>query len=328
MPEDDDEIEKTDWNRRLTTFGGPIYGGLVSAGMVALPGGLAILSPKFAGAVLAQTAIIAAPAAGIALLLAGGMIDLSAGAMVCLAAVATARLLEFGLGSWLPALVIPLLFSSANLFPGVAITRLRLPSTLVTLGAAGIWWGIAAGLSGGSVLANPVTAGLNGWLLAAAPGGMTPTAGLGLALLVGLGIWVLLTRTVYGRHLQAVGSDPKVAELCGLAVSRTQLTAFPLAGLAFGIGGLLQNSRWSGGDPSLAWGLELDAMAAVMIGLPDWRGGRVSVFGAVLGAVVAGTVRSAAHLVSSSDWLANLLSGGLLLVATTTAAIRSRRPEE
>jgi ribose transport system permease protein len=284
-----------------------------------------MLSARFAGSCLSLGTGIAIPAIGLAITLAGGSIDLSAGAMVCFASVAMAKLFMIGLNPWAAAGLVVGATIALSLIQGTAVVGLRIPSVIVsTAGLAALGNAIVA-LAPGSALPNPESSPFNQLLLFTNPEGVLPIPkGFWLAILICAGATVLLKRSVYGRHLLASGSDPSVARLCGVPVRSSRLTSFGIAGILLGAGGLLQNSRLSGGNASNGVGVELDLLAAVFIGGASWKGGRVSAPATFLGAVVVAVMRAALGLAPGpSHWQDAAMAVFLICVM-----IRSMAPND
>jgi len=219
-------------------------------------------------------------AVGMTLVIIAGGIDLSVGRLIALANVLLV-LVANGTGSLALGVAACLgVGAAAGLANGALAVRWRIPSFIVTLGmmmvARGLALVAAGGQTIGSAFRTPVAA--QRWL--------PIVISLGVAL-VG---HVVLVRTVFGRHVFAVGSSAETARLCGVRVGRVRILAFLASGLCAGLAGLIFWIRGGTGDPLAGDGLELYAIAAVIVGGTSLAGGRGSVVGTLLGALIMGVL--------------------------------------
>ena len=143
-----------------------------------------------------------------------------------------------------------------------------------------------------------------------------------IALLVGS---LILHFSRLGRNAYAVGSNEEAAFLSGVPVGRVKIILFSLNGLLVGLAGLLLLSRLGAGDAASGQGLELDAIAAAVIGGASLLGGRGSMFGAFLGVMLLGVIANSLTLLDVSSFYQRLVLGGLLIFAVTTTAIAEKR---
>lgn len=274
-----------------------------------------------------QTAIVGAAALGMTLIMIAGGIDLSVGSIVALATVVAAWLLQRS--GWTP--VAAALGSIAaggicGLLSGVLITRLRVVPFIVTLGMMLVVRGVAKALANEQKIDAPLTW-LNDLLATLAPeqrAWLVPP-GVWLVLVLALGMAALLRYTRLGRHTFAIGSNELTARLCGVAVSRVQIIIYTLGGLLFGLAGLLQFSRLTVGDPTVAQGLELDVIAAVVIGGGSLSGGEGSVFGSLVGALVMSAIRSGCSQMGLPNFVQEIVTGAIIVAAVTLDRLRHRR---
>lgn len=294
--------------------------GLAAAWIVVLvvfgllvPGG-AFVSLRNGEVLLRQTVIVGFAAIGMTFVIINGQVDLSVGSLVALITVVIARFLSAGQPEWAALAAAAGVGLLAGAMNGAAISRLRAGSFVVTLGALLLFRGIAKGLAGESTVPTPP----NGLTDIMAPASIS---GVGVA----WGVWVLagaailaawiLRGTVFGRNVVAVGSNEEAARLAGVPVSRIRIGVFALAGLFFAVSGLMQYARLRVGDPTAAAGLELEAIAAVVIGGASLSGGTGSIAGSLIGALIMATIRSGCSQMGWPNWIQEIVTGLIIVSA-------------
>ena len=269
-----------------------------------------------------QTAIVGMAAIGMTLVIVAGGIDLSVGSVVALATVVVAVLLRTH-GAWVAAtgaVAAGLLCGLAN---GVLVTQLRVVPFIVTLGTMLVVRGAAKGLADERRIEAPITW-LNDLLRATAPGAWMPPAGIWLVVSLGLLVGGALGYTRFGRRLFAIGSNERMARLCGVAVERCKVAAYALAGAFAGLAGVLQFSKLSVGDPTVAVGLELDVIAAVIIGGGSLIGGRGTVLGTLVGASIMTVIQVGCSQRGLPNWVQEIVTGAIIIVAVALDRLRTR----
>jgi ribose/xylose/arabinose/galactoside ABC-type transport system permease subunit len=140
-----------------------------------------------------------------------------------------------------------------------------------------------------------------------------------VALLIG----GLLGYTRLGRHVFAIGSNERMARLCGVAIERTKIAVYTLGAALAGMAGLLQFSKLSVGDPTVAIGLELDVIAAVIIGGGSLSGGRGTVAGTIIGAAIMTVIQIGCSQKGLANWVQQIVTGGIIVAAVTLDRVRS-----
>jgi ribose/xylose/arabinose/galactoside ABC-type transport system permease subunit len=209
----------------------------------------------------------------------------------------------------------------AGLFTGVLTTRARLTPFIVTLGSMSVLRGIAKGLAGEQKIdADP--RGLDR-LMNAGTGASLP-AGVYLTLALAIVAALVLEYTIFGRHVLAIGSNAHTARLCGVPVERVTLLVYALAGALTGLAGVLEFSTLTVGDPTDSIGLELEAIAAVVIGGGSLSGGQGSVIGAMLGALLMTVIKTGCTHVGVPNWVQEIVTGAIILVAMGIDRLRRR----
>jgi ribose/xylose/arabinose/galactoside ABC-type transport system permease subunit len=144
---------------------------------------------------------------------------------------------------------------------------------------------------------------------------------LALAALVHL----LLRYTVFGRYVFAIGSNEAAARLCGIRVGFHKVCIYTVAGLLVGIAGVLQFSQLTLGDPTVAFGKELDIIASVVIGGGSLNGGKGTVLGTLIGAFIMGILRNGCDLHGIPNYVQEIFIGLIIVAAVGVDQLRSRR---
>jgi ribose transport system permease protein len=276
--------------------------------------------------IVRQTTIVGITSLGMTLVIISGGIDLSVGSIVALVTVAVAWLLDHGSSPLVAAAAGVGVGSLCGLLNGTLITRLKLVPFIITLGTLLIFRGLAKGAAGEQKIDAPLSW-LNELLAALKPDHSWMMVPPGVWLLIGLAILVtlVLNYTRFGLHTFAVGANEQAAKLCGVPVENTKLAIYTLSGLFAGVAGLMQFARLTVGDPTVAAGLELDAIAAVVIGGGSLAGGEGSVLGTMIGALIMTVIRSGCTQMGLSNWVQEMVTGVIIIGAVVLDRLRHRR---
>jgi ribose transport system permease protein len=275
--------------------------------------------------VLAQTVIVAVGAIGMTIIIISGGIDLAPGSVIALTGVVCALALRAG-WSPLPALVAGMMVGGmAGLVNGITITTLRVVPFIATLGMLGIARGVAKWISGEQTVNAPAT-----WLNRLAVAFPTPSwllvaPGVWIAVVLAIVAAVMLRRTVFGRHVFALGSNEVAARACGIHTGRLKLMIYSLGGLLFGLAGVLQMSRLRQGDPTVAIGVELDIIAAVVIGGGSLAGGEGSILGSMIGALIMAFLRNGCQQMGWPNYIQEIIIGAIIVLAVAGDRWRAAR---
>jgi len=274
-----------------------------------------------------QTTIVGMAALGMTLVIISAGIDLSVGSIIALGTVVIAWLLnKNGFSPLLAALIAIFVCGFCGLVSGTLITRLRVVPFIVTLGMMLIIRGAAKGLSKEQTIRTPDT-----WLndllasLSSEQKWMLVPPGVWLLILMSIMVAVLLRYTRLGRHIFAVGSNEQTARLCGVAVNKVKVIIYTLCGIFAGLAGVMQFSRLTIGDPTVAIGLELDVIAAVVIGGGSFAGGEGSILGSLVGALILTVIASGCSQMEISNWIQEIITGAIIIIAVALDRLRHRR---
>ena len=307
--------------RRLLTSFGPFIGLVATIVLFAALRWETFASWDNFAIILQQTAVIGITALGMTLVIIASGIDLSVGSIIALVTVVIAQLIARGWSPLGAALVGVAAAAACGTFSGLLITRLRLLPFVVTLGMMGALRGAAKGLSGEQAVFPDET-----WLnkLMLLGGRWSLPGGVWLMLVFAALVALLLRYTRFGRHVFAVGSNELSARLCGVPVERVKLLVYLLGGLFAGLGGVLQFSYLTGGDPTTAVGLELNIIAAVVIGGASLSGGQGTITGTLVGALIMSVVANGCTKVGLSNWVQEIVTGAIIIAAVLLDYVRRR----
>ena len=293
-------------------------GVLIGLVIVALAFG-ALIGPQFFAAanlelMARQTVIVCVAALGMTMIIVSGGIDLSVGSIVALSTVVTAILLRHAgpLAAALGAVAAGALCGALN---GLLITCLRVVPFIVTLGTMLLIRGAAKGLADERRIEAPATW-LNDLLRTAQVGsGWLLPSGIWLTVALAIVVGFTLEYTRFGRHLFAIGSSERTARLCGVRIDRTKVAVYTAGAALAALSGVLQFSKLSVGDPTVAQGLELDVIAAVIIGGGSLLGGRGSVVGTVAGAAIMAVIQIGCSQQGLPNWVQQIVTGAIIVFA-------------
>lgn len=288
-----------------------------------------VARPSFVSALSLQTmamqsVFVALPALGMTFVVVAGGIDISIGSVVALCAVGASWCVRDGSSpafAAMAAAVLGALFGAAN---GLLVTRLSVAPFLVTLGTMGVARGLAKRVADDQKIdADP---GFLAELVRARPSSpwlvVGPAVwGTAIALLLAA---FLLRRTTFGLRVVSVGSNAANARLCGVPVERTLVLVYALCGLCAGLTGALQFAELGCGIPTAANGLELQVVAAVVVGGASLSGGEGSLLGAVLGAIWIVALKSACTQLGIADHWQDVLVGAVIVGAVALDRWRAR----
>ncbi len=308
---------------------GPLLGLIAVYGLFAAIGPESFSTFQNLETIARQTAIVGTAALGMTMIIISGGIDLSVGSMIALVTVVIAASLQAGLPPLVAAALGIAAAALGGFVNGFLITRLRIVPFIVTLGTLLLLRGSAKGIAQEQKIDAPLT-----WLkdlLAALPIGegwrIFPT-GVWTMILLALVVGGVLRFTRLGRHMIAVGSNEQTARLCGVPVERIKIIIYSLGGAFAGVAGVFQFSRLTVGDPTVATGVELDVIAAVVIGGGSLSGGEGSVLGTIVGALIMTVIRSGCSQMGLPNWVQEIVTGSIIVIAVALDRLRHRKQHE
>ena len=312
--------------KTMLAKGGPFIGLILVIGLFSLPTETReyFLTYNNFKIIFTQTVIVAIGALGMTMIIVSGGIDLSVGSTIALTSVVGALLIQHG---WGP---VPVLFTVIaaggliGLLNGAAIAGLRMTPFIITLGSLGIARGTAKWLADNQTV-NYDNSPINGWMTTADPFSFTLPAGVWVAIVLAALTALLLRNTVFGRHIFALGSSEATARLCGIPTTRLKVFIYVLAGGFFGLAGLFQLSRLRQGDPTVAVGLELDIIAAVIIGGASLSGGVGTILGSMIGALIMAVLRNGSQQMGWPTYFQEIIIGLVIIVAVFLDRLRQGR---
>lgn len=275
---------------------------------------------------LLQTAVVGTAALGMTLVIISGGIDLSVGSVIALSTVVIALLLKSGASAGAAALGGVAVGMACGAAIGTLVTRLKLTPFIVTLGMWGALRGAAKGLANEQMILPPATW-LNKLLTTLGEGRtwMLVPPGVWLMLLLAVLVAGMLRYTRYGRHIFAIGSNEQTARLCGVPVERSKLMVYVLGSGFAGLAGVLQFSYLTVGDPTTATGLELDVIAAVIIGGASLSGGQGTILGSLVGALIMTAVGNGCTKMEFPNWVQEIVTGVIIITAVALDRLRQRK---
>ncbi|MDP9260046.1 MAG: ABC transporter permease [Actinomycetota bacterium] len=276
--------------------------------------------------VLQQTMVVGVLAIGQTLVILTAGIDLSVGTVMALGQVVMTKLAVASGMPALPALLIGILTCMGfGVLNGGLVTLVRLPAFIITLGTLNIAFALT------HIVSNDETyTGLPSVLLffgrTFRVAGADFTYGVAFMLLLYAVVWFALTQTAWGRHVYAVGDNREAARLTGINTDRVLLSVYTIAGLTSGLAAMLLVGRTEVGDPNAGQTTEnLDSITAVVLGGTSLFGGRGTIIGTLIGAVIVGVFRNGLTLIGVQVIYQYLVTGILIILAVSVDQLTHRR---
>ena len=280
--------------------------------------GFSIANPLFLSTgnllnILNQTALVTIMATGVALVIITGEIDLSVGSVLALSGVSAALFMNHITQNWfLGALVGIAVGALVGLVNGVLSARFLIPSFLVTLGTLSIARGIALIMTGTApVLVTDQTF----WAVFAEASVIGIPAPIVWTIVVVATVWVILHFSVFGRRIFATGGNLAAANFSGINTRNVKISVFLISGALAGLAGVIVAARGHAIRPDVGAGIELDVLAAVILGGTSLFGGKGKIYGVILGSLIIGILNNGLVLMGIDPSVQLTIKGALIIIA-------------
>lgn len=286
---------------------------------------LSLASPHFLTAsnlmtVAVQTAVIGVLTVGELMVIITGGIDLSVGAVLALSSVVATMALKGGAPVPVGVVVALVIGTGLGYVNGFIVTRMKVPPFIATLGTLGVVRGAALVVTNGLPVSF-LPKGIQWFGVGQVLG--VPVPVLAMVLTSALIHW-MLTRTLPGRYIYAIGSNAEATRLSGIDTNRYTLVPYVLSGLLAGLAGVLLVGRLNSAQPTAASGYELNAIAACVIGGASLVGGVGTVLGAVVGAFIMTILSNGLTLLGVSAFYQQMAIGAIVVVAVYVDLLQRR----
>jgi ribose transport system permease protein len=246
---------------------------------------------------------------------------LSVGSVVALTSVVGAISLVKGCSIFTASFLTIATGALIGLMNGLAIAGLRMMPFIVTLGMMGIARGIAKWLSGSQTVSAPPDNPI-GNIMDPNHSFLSAPAGVWITIILAVLMALVMHSTVFGRYIFAMGANEAAARLSGIRVRLHKCIIYAVAGLFFGLSGLMQLSRLTQGDPTGAISLELDIIAAVVIGGASLSGGTGSILGSMIGALIMAVLRNGSIQMDWPTYVQEIIIGTVIIIAVAVDKLR------
>lgn len=266
-----------------------------------------------------QASVVAIMAFGMTFVIVTAGIDLSVGAVAALGAMVSAySFSSLGLPGILTLIIGLVIGALAGAISGLSIAYGKLPAFIATLAMMSVARGLTLVISDGTPIPTSGSVSMLGSNIGGFP---APIIAMVLA---GLVCWFILSRTVLGRSMYAIGGNEEAARLSGLPVKRILVTVYALAGLFAGLAGMVLAGRLSSAGPQAGVGYELDAIAAVVIGGASLAGGSGRATGTLVGAILLAVIRNGLNLLNVSSFWQQVVIGLVIALAVGFDVLRRK----
>jgi fructose transport system permease protein len=275
--------------------------------------------------VFQQVMVIGTLAIGQTIIILTAGIDLSCGAVMALGSIVMAKMaVDNDVPAFFAVLLGILTCAAFGLINGGLVTALRLPPFIVTLGTFSICLALTHIYSKDETISQLPTA-MTKLGESFKIGDTAVTYGSLVTLALFAFIWFVLTQTTWGRRVYALGDNPEATRLMGIPVRKQLLMVYVVAGIIYGIAALLLIARTGVGDPNAGQTENLDAITAVVLGGTSLFGGRGTIIGTLIGALIIGIVRNGLVLMGVASTYQILITGILVIVAVSVDQIARKR---
>lgn len=287
---------------------------------------ISFLSPYFLTVpnmtnLMKQMSIVAILAAGQSIVIMAGGIDLSIGSVLALSAVSIGWMIEQGYDPITATVVGVVVGTVAGIVNGVVISRGKIPPFIATLGMLGIARGLALVITEGVTyqVLTPLHLAI----------GNSKFLGLPIPIYFVMVTYIIvhftMSSTRFGRHVYAIGGDERVARLEGIKVDQRKILIYAISGMLAGVAAVVMVGRLAATPPNVAQGIELQAIAAVIIGGISFIGGRGIVLTTLVGAFIMAMITNALNILGVSSFWQQVLIGVVIIAAVWLDNLKSNR---
>ncbi|TKT74739.1 ABC transporter permease [Aquamicrobium sp. LC103] len=308
---------------------------LAFASLIVLVVGFSLASPNFMQtsnviAILQATSVNGVLAIAATLVIITGGIDLSVGTLMTFCAVIAGVVLTYwGLPLPFGIAAAILAGAAAGLCSGTFVAKLKVPPFIATLGMMLILKGLSLVISGTRPIYFNETPGFTQIAQGSIVGRIIPAVplpnGVLILFLVAIVVSFILSKTALGRYTFALGSNEEAVRLSGVNTERWKIAVYALAGSICGVAGLLIASRLNSAQPALGQGYELDAIAAVVIGGTSLSGGRGTILGTLIGALIMSVLANGLRILSVAQEWQTVVTGSIIILAVYVDMLRRRK---
>jgi len=272
--------------------------------------------------VLNQQSTIGIVTLGVTLVMIAGCIDLTVGnVLACAAGVAAIALTRWGVSDWQAILLACAVGLTAGTLNGIIVVKTRIDSFICTLGLMTIYQGIALIIPNGN---NIYLQGKFGWFGTYRVAGIVPLPVIYFAV-IALIVYIVTRFTKFGRRLYSIGGNSEAAFLAGIDLDLNRIIAYAISGLLAGFTSLIVISRIGQSQPAMGTPYPLEAIAAAVIGGVALSGGKGTVPGVILGAILLGLIRNSLNILRVPTFYQYVMLGTVIIVAVTLSNLGSAR---
>ncbi|TDY46578.1 ribose ABC transporter membrane protein [Alicyclobacillus sacchari] len=258
-----------------------------------------------------QTSVNALLAIGMTFVILTSGIDLSVGSTLAFSSALAAQWMVAGISPWMAGIAALCIGGLAGALNGVMVAYARLAPFIVTLGTMTLFRGLTEIYTNGQPIFNLPNS-FNGLGNGAILGIPVP---VWITVVVFLIAWAVLSRTVAGRRIYAIGGNEKVAYLAGVRAKRYLVVVYMVSGILAALAGLVLTSRLATAEPTAGNGYELDAITAVVLGGTSLMGGEGTLVGTIIGALILGVIDNGLNLLNVSSFYQDAVKGLVILIA-------------
>jgi ribose transport system permease protein len=297
----------------------------------------ALCPPEFLGfynfkTIITQTVIVGIAAMGMTMIIISGGIDLSVGSQIALGTVVAGLVLNSGGEAelqvsagqaFLAAMAAITVCALCGIVIGVFSARLKIVPFIVTLGMMQIARGVAKWMANEQTVSTPQNGLQSLMMVDPEPSWLVFAPGVWIAALLVVITIIILKYTILGRYTFAIGSNEKTALLCGIPVVTYRIIIYTIGAAFAGVSSVMQYSNLTVGDPTAAAGMELDVIAAVVIGGGSLSGGEGSAVGSIVGALIMAVLRNGSNMLGLPNYVQEIIIGAIIVGAVALDRYRN-----